>query len=77
MGEETITEYFEADRMVPAAGQGALGVEARADDLEIQTLLDAITIVVAKLRCLQSGCVGRIGWWVSSSDWRKCTVGGR
>ena len=42
MGEETITEYFESDRMVPAAGQGALGVEARADNPEIQTLLDAI-----------------------------------
>ena len=28
--------------MVPAAGQGALGVEARKDDPEIQTLLDAI-----------------------------------
>ena len=42
IGEEIITEYFEADRMVPAAGQGALGVEAREDDLEIKTLLDAI-----------------------------------
>ena len=42
MGEEMITEYFEADRMVPAAGQGALGVEIRQDDLEIKTLLDAI-----------------------------------
>ena len=28
--------------MVPAAGQGALGVEAREDDLETKTLLDAI-----------------------------------
>lgn len=42
IGEEIITEYFEADRMVPAAGQGALGVEIRQDDLEIKTLLDAI-----------------------------------
>lgn len=42
MGEETITEYFEADQIVPAAGQGALGVEARADDPEIKMLLDAI-----------------------------------
>ena len=42
IGEEIITEYFEADRMVPAAGQGALGVEVREDDLEIKTLLDAI-----------------------------------
>ena len=42
IGEAIITEYFEADRMVPPAGQGALGVEAREDDLEIKTLLDAI-----------------------------------
>ena len=42
IGEEIITEYFETDRMVPAAGQGALGVEARADDPEIKMLLDAI-----------------------------------
>ena len=42
MDEETITEYFEVDRMVPPAGQGALGIETREDDLEIKTLLDAI-----------------------------------
>ena len=42
IGEEIVTEYFEADQMVPAAGQGALGVEVRADDPEIKTLLDAI-----------------------------------
>ena len=42
IGEEIITEYFETDRMVPAAGQGALGVEAREDDPEIKMLLDAI-----------------------------------
>ena len=42
IGEEIITEYFETHRMAPAAGQGALGVEAREDDLEIKTLLDAI-----------------------------------
>ena len=42
IGEEIITEYFETDRMVPAAGQGALGVEAREDDLEIKTLLEVI-----------------------------------
>ena len=70
MGEEIITEYFEADRMVPAAGQGALGVEAREDDLEIKTLLDAIndsrseTEVFAERTVLQElggGCQVPIG----------------
>ena len=45
IGEAIITEYFEVDRMVPPAGQGALGVEAREDDLEIKMLLDAINDV--------------------------------
>ena len=70
MGEKTITEYFEADRMVPAAGQGALGVEAREDDLEIKTLLDAIndsrseTEILAERSVLQElggGCQVPIG----------------
>ena len=70
MGEATITEYFEADQMVPAAGQGALGVEARADDPEIKMLLDAIndshseTEVVAErvaLGELGGGCQVPIG----------------
>lgn len=70
IGEEIITEYFEADQMVPAAGQGALGIEARGDDLEIKTLLDAIndsrseTEVLAERTVLQElggGCQVPIG----------------
>ena len=70
IGEEIITEYFEADRMVPAAGQGALGVETREDDLEIKTLLDVIndshseTEVLAERTVLQElggGCQVPIG----------------
>lgn len=70
IGGEIITEYFEANRMVPAAGQGALGVEAREDDLEIKTLLDAIndshseTEVFAERTVLQElggGCQVPIG----------------
>lgn len=52
IGEEIITEYFEVDRMVPPAGQGALGVEAREDDLEIKTLLDAINDVHSETEVL-------------------------
>ena len=70
IGDEIITEYFEADQMVPAAGQGALGVEARENDLEIKTLLDAIndshseTEVLAERVVLQElggGCQVPIG----------------
>lgn len=42
IGEEIITEYFESSRMVPAPGQGALGIEAREDDHEIKVLLAEI-----------------------------------
>ncbi len=70
IGEEIITEYFEADWMVPAAGQGALGVEVREDDLEIKTLLDAINdsssetevlVERAVLQELDGGCQVPIG----------------
>ena len=42
IGQENITEYFEIWQMVPAPGQGALGVEAREDDVEIKAILTAI-----------------------------------
>lgn len=70
IGGEIITEYFENSRMVPAAGQGALGIEAREDDLEIKALLTAIndnqseTEVFAEravLRELGGGCQVPIG----------------
>jgi hydroxymethylbilane synthase len=70
IGEEIITEYFEVNRMIPAAGQGALGVEAREDDLEMKKVLTAIndshseTEVLAEravLRGLGGGCQVPIG----------------
>ena len=70
IGEEIITEYFEGDRMVPAAGQGALGIETRTADLEIKTLLGAINDSYSEaevfaeravLRELGGGCQVPIG----------------
>lgn len=62
IGEEIITEYFEVDRMVPPAGQGALGVEAREDDLEIKTLLDAINDIHSETEVLAERTVlGELG----------------
>ena len=70
VGTEIITEYFEISRMVPAPGQGALGIEAREDDLEIKALLATIndspseTEVLAEravLRELGGGCQVPIG----------------
>ncbi len=70
IGEEKITEYFSIDRMVPAVGQGALGIEIREDALELKELLSAIndhdseTEVIAEravLRGLGGGCQVPIG----------------
>ena len=40
--EDRITEYLPAENFTPAVGQGALGIEARAGDKEISTLLSKI-----------------------------------
>ena len=70
MGQGIITEYFEISRMVPAPGQGALGVEVREDDFEIKALLATInnkhseSEVLAEravLRGLGGGCQVPIG----------------
>lgn len=37
--EDRVTEYLEADAMLPAPGQGALGIEARAGDERVRALL--------------------------------------
>jgi hydroxymethylbilane synthase len=39
---EVVTEIFDTDTVLPAAGQGALAVEARRDDVEIIELVRAI-----------------------------------
>lgn len=65
-----VTQKFTASEMVPAVGQGALGIECRADDTFVRDLLagldDASTraAVLAErefLRVLQGGCQVPIG----------------
>lgn len=61
---DRITEVFEPDMMCPSAGQGAVGVECRADDAELLTLLekinhqDSFTCVMAERELLKTlgGC---------------------
>lgn len=63
--QAAITEVFEPDMLVPMVGQGALAIECRADDSEVQRLLaplnDARTAAAvlaerAFLRRLEGGC---------------------
>ncbi len=84
VGEETITEYFEVDTMVPAPGQGALGIEIREDNGEIRKFLrpindgDAELAVAAEravLSGLGGGCQVPIGVYASIDDGNLAIVG--
>jgi len=65
-----ITQYLEPDEFLPAVGQGALGIEARADDAEVLGRLeplhdpDSEVAVAAErsfLKELEGGCQVPIG----------------
>lgn len=68
--EELITETLSPEQMIPAAGQGALGVEVRADDLRIQEIIKCLhhepsaTAITAE-RCFLARLAG--GCWVPIS----------
>lgn len=40
--EDIVTEYLHEDTMVPAIGQGALGIECRSDDKELLDILKSV-----------------------------------
>lgn len=40
--EDIVTEYLQEDTMVPAIGQGALGIECRSDDKELLDILKSV-----------------------------------
>jgi hydroxymethylbilane synthase len=67
-----VTQIMNADVMLPAVGQGALGIETRADDPSTQALVvtldDAesracVTAERALLHELQGGCQVPLGAW--------------
>ena len=74
---EKVTEIIETDKILPAVGQGALGIETRQDDAEIiemvKTLHDplvaaAVTAERAFLRTLEGGCQAPIAAWGRVED---------
>ncbi len=84
VGEETITEYFEVEKMVPAPGQGALGIEIREEDDRIRQFLSpindldaevAVTVERAVLSRLGGGCQVPIGVHASIKDSELGIVG--
>ena len=68
--ESDVSEWFEPERMVPAPGQGALGLQCRADDEETLSLLSSVddpgaraegTAERAFLAALAAGCTAPVG----------------
>ena len=75
--EERITEYFDVAQMLPEPGQGALAIEARADDRETLELLEALEEPISRacvdaersfLRALGGGCRVPIAAYASCHD---------
>lgn len=74
---EAISQVFGPEEMLPAAGQGALAIECRADDAELARLLAEIddppshaatTAERAVLAGLQAGCSAPIGAYAAGTD---------
>ena len=73
---DLVSEIFEPDSMVPAAGQGALAVECRADDAGLTELLAtidhqpsraAVTAERGLLAALEAGCSAPVGAYAAFS----------
>jgi hydroxymethylbilane synthase len=74
---DAVTQIFEPDEMLPAAGQGALAVECSAGREEIVALLGGIDDAVSRaattaerglLAGLQAGCAAPVGAYAVGTD---------
>lgn len=43
--DDVVTTYLDKDTLLPAIGQGALGIECRSNDIELLELLQKFTIM--------------------------------
>lgn len=75
--DHRITFVFPNDLMIPAVGQGAIGVECRSDDEATQSILakltdkdvwSAVTAERALLRELKAGCHAPLGAWTELTN---------
>ena len=73
---DAVTQVFEPDEMVPAAGQGALAVECRDDREDLVALLGQIDDPVSRaattaerslLGALQAGCAAPVGAYAAGT----------
>ncbi|MEE3370634.1 MAG: hydroxymethylbilane synthase [Planctomycetota bacterium] len=75
--EARITQRLSPEIMLPAVGQGALGLETRADDVGVRELLApidhaetraAVTAERQMLAALRGGCLAPVGAWGRVAD---------
>jgi hydroxymethylbilane synthase len=75
--QDTVTQIFEPDEMLPAPGQGALAVECRADDrgliselaaVDDQATRAAVTAERSVLATLAAGCSAPVGAYAVGID---------
>jgi hydroxymethylbilane synthase len=74
---DAVTQVFEPDEMVPAAGQGALAVECRDDREDLVALLSQIDDPVSRaattaerslLGALEAGCSAPVGAYAAGTE---------
>jgi hydroxymethylbilane synthase len=74
---ERIAQVIPPDRMIPAVGQGALGIEARSTDAETLGRLEAINHAETReatdaertfMRVMEGGCQVPMGAWARQTD---------
>jgi hydroxymethylbilane synthase len=74
---DAVTQVFEPDEMLPAAGQGALAVECRAGREDLVALLGCVddphshaatTAERSMLGALQAGCAAPVGAYAAGTD---------
>jgi hydroxymethylbilane synthase len=74
---DAVSQVFEPDEMLPAAGQGALAVECRADREDLVALLGCVddaqsraatTAERSMLGALQAGCSAPVGAYAAGTD---------
>ncbi|WP_210128104.1 hydroxymethylbilane synthase [Staphylococcus sp. GDX8P114P-2] len=75
--DDIVTTYLDKDTLIPAIGQGALGIECRADDTELLELLqqvhnqevaDCVTAERTFLKAMDGSCQVPIGGYASINE---------
>ena len=81
--EERVTEWLSPESMLPSPGQGALAVEIRADDVELQDLVRPLAHVPTEaalaaerafLARLGAGCAAAVGAYATLGDDDQLTL---